>query len=435
MSNAQKHRVIMVSLDAVGRRDMEYMMSLPNFSKYASQGAFCDKVYSVYPSLTYPAHASIVTGKMPVHHRIVANTKLQPQRKNPDWLYKRKYIHGTTLVDEAKKKGYRICTLLWPVMGGANVDYNIPEVLVTRKYQTQVTACLANGTPKYLLEVNNKFGKLRNGVAQPALDDFIMACTKYTIEKYDPDMMLIHLTDVDTNRHDFGTTGPEIAKALERHDKRIGELMQWLEAARPMDNTTLIVLGDHCQVDMHTIVYINKLFLDKGYLTVKDGKITDYKAISKSCDGSAYIYVNENFASDMDFLESLTETLNEMKKDEKLGIEEIYTPDEAIDLGADGECFAMIEGKPGYYFLNDLGTLTEPVKDAKNHKMFATHGCLPTKEENITFFMAYGKGIKKGVRIDSMHLWDEGPTIAKLMGLHLPGADGEVVEEILDDYS
>ena len=80
----------MLSLDAVGRRDMEFMMTLPNFSEVVKNGAFCDRVYSVYPSLTYPAHTAVVTGRMPNNSRIVSNTKLQPNRMDPDWLYKRK---------------------------------------------------------------------------------------------------------------------------------------------------------------------------------------------------------------------------------------------------------------------------------------------------------------------------------------------------------
>lgn len=431
MDKKSKHRIIMISLDAVGKRDMEFMLKLPNFSKMVENGAFCDTVYSAYPSLTYPAHTCIVTGKTPDHHGIVSNTRIQPSRKNPDWLYKRKFIKGTTIVDEAKKKGYKIAALLWPVMGGAKIDYNIPEVLVTRKYQTQVTACLANGTPLYLLDVNKRFGSIRKGTEQPALDDFIMACTQYTIEKYDPDMMLIHFTDVDTNRHHHGAEGPEIEAALRRHDERIGKIKEWLAKTRPMENTTFIVLGDHCQIDMHTIVYLNKLFLDKGYLTVKNGKIVDYKAYAKTCDGSAYVYLNEKYAADEAFVEELTDTLNEAKKNESLGIEEIYTREEAAEMGADSECFVMVEGKPGYYFLNEFDVLTEKVSETQNHRMFATHGCLPTKEENITFFAAEGYGIKKGARVESMHLWDEGPTIAKVMGVNLPGADGEVIKEFL----
>ena len=428
---SEKQRIIIVSLDAVGKRDMEFMLSLPNFSKLVQEGAFCDNVTSVYPSLTYTAHATIVTGKTPDHHRIVANTCFQPSRSNPDWLYKEKYIKGETIVDLARKKKMSIATLLWPVMGGAKVNWNIPEVMVTRKYQNQVTACVANGTPLYLLDVNKRFGHLRKGTSQPELDDFLMATAEYTIDKYDPDMMLIHLVDVDTNRHNYGVDTPEIREALKRHDERLGKLLEWLENRRSMEKTTVIVLGDHCQIDTHTIVYLNKLFMDKGYLTVRDGKITDYKVIAKTCDGSTYVYLNPKYAVDETFMDSLTETLNEIKQDDRLGIEEIYTREEAKAMGADSECLVMIEGKRGYYFLNESDTLTEKVSETKNHKMLAIHGCLNTKEENKTFFLMNGYGVNKGVRIPDMNLWDEGPTIAKLMGETLPEADGRVVEEFL----
>lgn len=427
-----KQRLIIVSLDAVGRRDMEYMLTLPNFKKLVETGAFCDNVESVYPSLTYPAHTSIVTGRTPNRHRIVANTRFQPSRSNPDWLYKKKFIEGKTIVDVAKSKKMTVCSLLWPVMGGASIEYNLPEVLVTRKYMNQITACLVNGTPKYLLELQSKFGNMRKGINQPELDDFIMASTKYTIEKYDPDMMLIHLTDVDTQRHHFGADNDEIKAALKRHDERLGQLSEWLSDTRGMEKTSLIVLGDHCQIDAHTIVYLNKLFLDKGYLTVKNGVITDYKAIAKTCDGSTYVYVNDKYGTDFEFIEDLVDTLNSLKEDERLGIEEIYTSEQASEMGADSDCYVMIEGKPGFYFLDEFEVLTEAVSETKNHKMLACHGCLPTKELNKTFFVANGYGIKKNVKINSMHLWDEGPTLAKLIGGYIPGTDGHAVNEILD---
>lgn len=428
----KKKRVIIISLDAVGKRDMEFMKTLPNFSAIIENGAFCDNVYSVYPSLTYPAHSSIVTGKMPNNHRITANTKLQPSRNKPDWLYKRKYINGTTIVDEAGKAGYKIASFLWPVMGGADIDWNIPEILITRKWQTQITACIANGSPLFLMDVNKRFGSIRHGVLQPDLDDFLMACVEYTIDKYDPDMMLIHLTDVDTNRHDFGTFGPEIEKALRRHDERIGKIKEWLSKKRPLDDTLFIVLGDHCQVDMHTIVYLNTFFKEKNLLTVSGDKVTDYKVIAKSCDGSTYLYLNPKYKDDENVIEQVMDAVNSLKADERLGIEEIYSSEEAAAMGADGNCLAMIEGKPGYYFLNNTDILTEAVKDTKNHKMLATHGCLPSKEGNITFFAMEGPGVKKQSRIGKMHLWDEGPTIAKLMGLSLPDADGRIIEEFME---
>jgi hypothetical protein len=45
--------------------------------------------------------------------------------------------------------------------------------------------------------------------------------------------------------------------------------------------------------------------------------------------------------------------------------------------------------------------------------------------------MASGKGIKERVIVDQMNLIDEGPTIARLLGVELKKADGRIVQEFL----
>lgn len=422
-----KERLVIVSLDAVGKKDMEYMLSLPNFSKIVNNGAFCDSVQSVYPSLTYPAHASILTGKVPNNHRVVNNSLLQPNRDRADWMYGYKYINGETLVDLAKKNGYSVAALLWPVLGKAPVDWNVPEVMVTRKLQNQVISCLRNGTVGYLLKLNKLYGKMRHGINQPDLDDFVMASTKYTIDNYDPDMLLIHFTDVDTNRHDFGADHEEIKKALKRHDDRLGLLLEWLSEKRPMDDTLFVVLGDHCQRDADTIVYPNRFLADKGLITIKNNRVKDYKVICKCCDASAYLYLNKKYYYDESVIEEVTDVINEMYNTENLGIERVFTGEEAMEMGADGDCIAMLEGKKGYYFLDNFEILTEKVNETKNHKMLGVHGFLPEDEENKTFFAIMGKKVTPGSKIGDMHLWDEGPTIAKLMGWNMRNTDGEAL--------
>ena len=70
-------------------------------------------------------------------------------------------------------------------------------------------------------------------------------------------------------------------------------------------------------------------------------------------------------------------------------------------------------------------------KDEVIAEMKATHGYLPDKPDYKTFFLATGYGIREKVEIESMELYDEGPTLARLMGLDLGKVDGRVVEEIL----
>ncbi len=64
-------------------------------------------------------------------------------------------------------------------------------------------------------------------------------------------------------------------------------------------------------------------------------------------------------------------------------------------------------------------------------KMMATHGYHPDRDNYQTFFMASGPGIRAGAAVTEMTLVDEGPTLARLVGVDLPDADGRVIHEFL----
>ncbi|AKA69005.1 type I phosphodiesterase/nucleotide pyrophosphatase [Clostridium scatologenes] len=93
MKRISKH-LIVISFDGLSTLDFEVMQSLPNFKKFIYEASYCKNVYSVYPTLTYPAHVTIVTGKYPKNHGIINNTLLQPGRRSPDWYWHRKYVRG-----------------------------------------------------------------------------------------------------------------------------------------------------------------------------------------------------------------------------------------------------------------------------------------------------------------------------------------------------
>lgn len=429
--NKSHQRLIMISLDAVGARDIPYLCTLPNFKRLWERAAKCAHVQSVYPSVTYPAHVSIVTGKKPVHHGVVNNTCLQPKRPDPDWMWQRRFVKGTTLYDEALKKGWKVASLLWPVTAKSHVTYNLPEVFANRPWQNQILVSALNGSAAYELILNHKFGHLRDGVRQPALDNFVQASALYTISRYNPDMMMIHFTDVDTNRHIYGVNHEKITGAFKRHDRRLEELMAALEETGDMDKTTIVILGDHYQLRTERVVYFNYLLKQEGFLKSRGDVITDYTYISKNCDGCTYIYENPKKKPDREDFEKLTNLLDKCKNDPIYGIDRIFTGKEAGALGADDTCVYLIEAKAPVFYLDACHTLTESVSQMKKGKMRGTHGYLPDKPGYETFFMALGYGIREGVEIPFMRLYDEGPTLAKIMGVTLPDSDGKCLTEIL----
>ena len=426
-----KRKLLVLSLDAVGTVDIEEMKRLPNFAKFFEKASGCKTVKSVYPTLTYPAHTSIITGKYPNNHRIVNNLQIQPNRKDSDWFWQRRFIKGTTVCDEAIKKGYKVASLLWPVTAKSNIQYNLPEIWPNRPYENQIVVSFLNGSPLYQLKLNQKFGGLRNGKKQPYLDNFVQQSLLYTLKEYRPDMTLVHFTDVDTNRHEHGMYGKEISDALKRHDKRLGEIIDTLKEIGEYENTNILLLGDHSQIQTHTVVYPNYIFRRKKYIKIKEGNIVDWKVLARHCDGSCYIYIKDE--NNMALKQEVFELLEKMKKDKRAGIEQIFTNEEIIQLGADGNATFMIEAKEGFYYQDEFDVYTKEItdEDGNFHEMKATHGYLPTKLNYTTFFYGIGPDIKEGVEIEDMCLVDEGPTMAKLVGCQLKEADGRVLEEML----
>nr|AGS51754.1 alkaline phosphodiesterase I / Nucleotide pyrophosphatase [uncultured bacterium contig00046] len=359
----KKSKMIILSFDSLSGEDFEFMKTLPAFAEFFENAAICTNVSSVYPSLTYPAHASIVTGKHPEEHGIIDNTLFQPNRmESPDWFWQRKFIKAETIYDLAIEKGMKVGAFLWPTTGKSKIQYNVPEVLPNRFWDNQIFASLRNGSPLFQLELLRHFGHILDGIKQPALDDFVTECVIHTIKTKAPEMILAHFTDLDTARHKFGVFSEEAYEAIRRLERRFDKMVGMLRAT---SLPSIIILGDHAQIDVKKEIDLNKILTN---------------AVAKSCGGSAYIYVKPEFEA---------ETEKQLKQID--GVEWILP-------------------KP-------FGFMAEAVEGVTfNHSLKADHGYHPDKPRYKTFFAAAGPEIKKRT-IEQMSLVDIAPFIAEVMGL------------------
>lgn len=425
--------VIVISFDAVSEEDLEFLSKQPNFSKLIKNGALIKNVESVYPSLTYPAHATIVTGKYPKNHGVINNTVLDFKNDNPDWYWYRKYIKGDTIFDLAEKSGMKTCSILWPVTARSKITYNMPEIFCTKRYDNQILKSALAGSKIYQVNMNKKFGYLRQGMEEPYLDNFATEVAKKTIRELKPNLILLHLIDSDSQKHKYGIENKEVIESLKRHDERLGEIIESLKLAGIYEDSTIIALGDHSQINVNNVIKLNSILMKNDLINVNGNKIKSYKAIAKSCDGSSYIYLKNK--NDVDTRKKVRDILNELKNKYSNVIEEVYNNEEIKNLGADINASFMIEAKRGYYFIDDfLGEAIEVIDESSKikHKLRASHGYLPSRDNYKTFFIAYGKTIKKGVVLEKGKLINHGPTIAKILDIDLRDCDGIVEERILN---
>ena len=415
-------KLLVLSFDALGGEDFEYLKGKSEFAEFFASAAICTNVSSIYPSVTYPCHTSIVTGKYPKNHGIIANTLLQPNRVNaPDWYWQRKYVKGDTIYDLAIRKGMTVGAFLWPVTGRSRIQYLLPEIFPNRIWDNQLLASLRTGSPIFILEILKRYRHLLNGIHQPYLDDFVTQSTIYTIKAKAPDLMLIHFTDLDSARHNHGVMSKEAHKAIDRLGDRFARIMTTLKDENLFDSTTVVVLGDHFQLDYHTKVPLNNRLADAGWLRFDGGKVMDWQALVKSNGGSAYVYLKDGSVDKV----GLKAFLDELKGRPESGIERILTGKEAGIEGADPKCAFMLEAKKGYVFTDFLGGGEKGKR--------ADHGYHPTwKGGYATFYAMAGAGVRQGAKVGAMSLVDIAPTWARLLGLELGDVDGEVVKGMLE---
>lgn len=431
MKRLAKH-LLVVSFDAMNSHDLEKLKNFPNFSRVLKDASYSYEVSSISPSLTYPAHTSIITSMYPNKHGIIANTLMQPYREKPDWFWQQKYINVPTVYDKALEKNMNVAALLWPVTAKSKITYNFPEIFANRKWKNQILVSLMNGSKAYQYNLNKMFGKLRDGISQPKLDDFVEASLLYSIKEFKPDLTLVHFVDLDSMRHYYGFDSIQADEALVRHDKRLGNILDLLETENITDDTIIVVLGDHSMKKTHSVISLRRLFEQNGYMNYKKDKLIDFKVITKTADGSTYIYLKDKSIKD-----EVYSLLREFKESTN-AVEKILDNEGIRKVFADNTADFLVDAKEGYYFTDKLEDLVinkvEMVGNkVKDGYLLSSHGYLSDKEDYHTIFIVKGKGIKKNFDIGKMNLVDEGVTFAQILGLDMGEVDGRLLKEIFED--
>lgn len=400
-------RLIFISLDACFQKDAELLLNMPNLSYVAKNGVFCDNVQTIYPSITYPIHSSILTGCYPERHGIAHNHIFDAGKRSKDraWHWEAKDIKAPTLMQALHKQGKTIASLFWPVIGKTReVKYLLPEVLAL-KGENQTLKVLRYGSALWLLRCEMKFSKYREGTKQPALDRFSTKLAESLILETScrrcPDAIFLHLVCVDDARHFTGVYSKEAMEGLKALDDNVGVILSALRQKGFLEDSLICIASDHGQADVYAHFNLNEAF-------AKDG----VPAVSQSIGFGAYIHVKEE-----DY-EGVKHTL--LENMDKYQIAKVYTREDLRARRADGSIILALEAKEGVEFLND----------ESDYKEMGNHGFGIEHEGAKTLLWLMGKGIKKGARLAGAHVVDIAPTLAKALKLPFADCQGSCLEDV-----
>jgi predicted AlkP superfamily pyrophosphatase or phosphodiesterase len=421
------HRsVVVVSIDGLSTVDLPHLESLPSFRAILAHGSFCRDMRGIYPTQTYPLHASLITGCYPHLHGIPANTLFEPGCVSPDWYWYRRFLRVPALDEVARKRGLKTATLLWPGAARSGNRYVIPEIKTTRSNQWYPWLLFTSGTPLFMLHMGLRYRSLLKNLEYFHLDNFTTALASDLIRKRKTNLLLLHLLDLDGIRHRYGFRAAETQKVLEDHDRRLGTLMAAVRDSGAVQDTTFAVFGDHSYIDVHTRIRINSAFRKTGLLDFDtSGKLIRWEAWANCCGGSAQVGLRD--PADSAVHSRLATVFAELQ--ERGVVDTVYGPDPIRQMKLGDRIDYVLEARPGWYFVPEIEA--EIIAPAEEN-FRATHGYHPDHPGYNSPFVATGAGIRTGVQMESFCIVDLGPTLAALLGLQLPAAEGRVLREILD---
>ena len=87
------NRTLVISIDALITADIQRLKELTHLGKIMKKASWVEDIFCIYPTLTYPCHATITTGCWPDRHGIINNEKFQPLAEDrADWFWFRDAI-------------------------------------------------------------------------------------------------------------------------------------------------------------------------------------------------------------------------------------------------------------------------------------------------------------------------------------------------------
>ncbi|ESQ82453.1 hypothetical protein AEAC466_17765 [Asticcacaulis sp. AC466] len=385
--------LVLISIDAF-RADYYDRGVTPRLKALAEGGAR-GTLRPSFPSLTFPNHYTLVTGKVPDHHGIVANNMYDPTYPGANaapalaWFDKTKNADGVwwreakPMWTSATQAGLKVDVVFWP---GAQAENDGMRVDYAPDFQKA-------------LDSRGRADLLLQRLDQPKR----------------PDVFILYIDAVDEAGHKKGPDSPEVNTALAEADAAVGHLLDGLKA-RGID-ANVIVVSDHgmISVSKDRAVYISQRLGDVPPDLVADTQIPSFASKDPRYDlvyYGAVAMINPRPG----YGDALDKALIRTKPDHMQCWHKGDIPTR-LKFGSNARVPAIVcLGDPGW----QVGGLAPLGTDVGNH------GYDPDTPEMTALFIANGPDIRRGVSLGRFDNVDVYSLEMKLLGLKPEPNDGSL---------
>ncbi|MDP7009160.1 MAG: alkaline phosphatase family protein [Phycisphaerales bacterium] len=323
----------------------------PQITALANQCATCNMIPTL-PAVTSTVQSSILTGKAPSSHGIVANGWHERKTHSTHfWRQSNSLVHGDMVWDIAKSRNaaFTSANMFWWFNMYSTVDISVTPRPLYAANGLKFPDLWTNPTP-----LRNT---LQHELGQFPLFSFWgpnagIESTKWIADAsirvqqlHDPTFVCIYLPHLDYPLQKFGPSHPQIEHELLRIDNEVGKLADHFSS----QNYSICLLSEYGIDQVHDSVALNTLFRSKGYLAIRQERGREYLDAGKSEAFAvpdhqvAHIYVKDKTR--------VSEILTILQN--TTGIEHIYTHDSLGELSHTRSGEIVVVAKDGFWFTHD----------------------------------------------------------------------------------
>lgn len=423
--------VILISVDGLANFYLDDPQAdMPTLRRLIREGARAEGIVCSFPTVTWPNHTTLVTGVPPAKHGVLGNNYFDRETKKPvplipDPLFdKVEIVKSPTVYDVAHQAGLKTAGVIWPATRNApTLDWTVPDMGGDEAWPT-------HGTRSWLAEMReaglpvDKHGTWVRETSGGVQRDWLYTrMSRHVLEHHKPNLLLLHLVEVDHVEHRYGPRSPEAYWAVSYADDRLRDIVDAVESSPRKDQTTIIVASDHGFFPIERDICPNVLLRQAGINTADNRRVA---CVAQG--GSCMVYILDETQR-----EALTDDLTKRFAVVE-GMQAVIPASQAHTIGqatpaADSRAPDLwLAAKSGYSFsATENGENIIVPRDSRG----GTHGYLPDQPDMLGSLVMWGAGVKQGVTLKKASNMDVAPTMAKLLGVEMPSADGKVLTEAL----
>ncbi len=327
----------------------------PNIQAFADAGQL-SSFKPAFPAVTCTAQSTYLTGLSPAEHGIVANgwyDRVDAEHKF--WKQSNHLVRGEKLWESlrADHPDFTCAKMFWWYNMYSSADWSVtPRPMYPadgRKFFDVYTQPMDMREQVKADLGEFPFPTFWGPKADIPSSQWIAKSAMWVEEKHQPSLNLVYLPHLDYCLQKFGPGAAEIPAELEQIDRVVGELIDFYQAR----DIKVVILSEYGISKVDQPVYLNRLFREKGWITIKNElgrELMDCgasKVFAIADHQVAHIYLNDESLRD-EVIQLLESTA---------GVEEVRSQQDAF--GGDsraGDLIAVAEANAWfayYYWLDD----------------------------------------------------------------------------------